>query len=273
MRRRRTILIALATAAAVAVVVVAVTLERLDSIVQRAIEERGSAITQTAVRVGSVDVSLRDGSVTLRGLTIANPPGFTAPNVFELGEIGVRIDVGTAFSDPLVIREIHIAAPRVTCEVNAAGTSNVEVIRRAAEGAERPRTTNDTPVSHAGGGQPSAPGRRLIIDQLTLQDGSVTVDARAVGGPEESQSLPGFELSDIGVKERGVTPAEAGRIIVTALARDVAVAVAATQVERYVGKELGGRAGDVLKKGGAEAIQKGLGDVLDKLLRHKDAQN
>jgi hypothetical protein len=45
------------------------------------------------------------------------------------------------------------------------------------------------------------------------------------------------------------------------------VAVAATQLERFVGKQLGGPAGDLLKKGGAEAIRKGLGGVLDQLLR------
>jgi uncharacterized protein involved in outer membrane biogenesis len=272
---RRTILIGAAAAVAAVALVAVLMYERLDSIVRRAIEERGSAITQTAVRVKSVAVSLRDGSATLEGLTIANPEGFSAPNVFELGEISARIDVGSAFSDPLVIREIRIAAARVTCELNAAGTSNVEVIRQAAEGAGRRGEPRAGPASPGDAGEraPSASGRRLIIDRLTLQDGAVSVDARAVGGPEQSESLPGFELTDIGAKQGGVTPAEAGRVIVTALARDVAVAVAATQLERYIGKALGGRASDALKKGGTEAIEKGLGDVLDKLLRPKDAQN
>lgn len=273
MRPRRIFLLAAAAACAVAAILAVVMYERLDSIVRRAIEARGSAITQTAVRVTSVDVSLRDGSATLEGLTIANPEGFTAPNVFELGEISARIDVGSAFSDPLVIREIHIAAAHVTCELNAAGMSNVEIIRRAAEGAGRQREPRDTPASPAGERPPATAGRRLIIDRLTLQDGAVSVDARAIGGPEQSESLPGFELTDIGTKQGGVTPAEAGRVIITALARDVAVAVAATQLERYIGKALGGKASDAIKKGGTEAIEKGLGDVLDKLLRPKDAQN
>jgi hypothetical protein len=109
----------------------------------------------------------------------------------------------------------------------------------------------------------------VIIDRLTLSDGAVSVDARAIGGPQQTESLPGFDLSDIGAQQGGVPPAEAGRLIITALARDVAVAVTATELERFIGKELGGRAGDALKKGGAEAIQKGLGTVLDQLLRKK----
>jgi uncharacterized protein involved in outer membrane biogenesis len=263
-RWRRAALIA-AVVAAIAAVAVVVTLSSLDAIVKHAIESHGSAMTQTAVRVGSVDVSLREGMATLRNLTIANPPGFTAPNAFELDEITVHLDVASVASDPLVIKEIRIAAPRVTCELNGAGVSNVEVIRRAVEGKDHPSGAGASAGAEARKPEP-ADGRRLVIETLALRDGEVYVDARAVGGPEQHEKLPGFELTGIGGTQ-GATPAEVGRVVAAALARDVAVAVAATQVERWIGKELGGPAGDLMKKGGAEAIRKGLGDVLDKLLR------
>ncbi len=267
MRWHRVALI-VALAAAIVAVAVLVTLSGLDAIVKNAIESHGSAMTQTAVQVGSVDVSLGNGMATVRNLTIANPPGFTAPYAFELGEITVHIAVSSVASDPLVIKEIRIAAPRVTCELNSAGVSNVEVIRRAVEGKDHHA---DPSGPSAAGGRKSEPstGRRLIIETLALRDGEVYVDARAVGGPEQHEKLPGFELTDIGGKQGGATPAEVGRIVVIALAQDVAVAVAATQLERWVGKEIGGPAGDLIKRGGAEAIRKGLGDVLDRLLRQK----
>ena len=263
MRWRRNLILAAAAVAAAVVVAIVVGLGRIDAIVKREIEERGSAMTRTAVQVGSVDVSLRTGTATLRDLTVANPPGFAAPYAFELGEITVHIAVGSVASDPLVIKEIRIAAPRVTCELDASGTSNVEILRRAVEDAERhdPHTTPPAPAE----GRTRAPKRqrRLIIEVLALRDGEVYVDARAVGGPEEREKLPGFELTDIGTKKGGATPPEIGRIVITALARDVAVAVAATQLERYIGQQ----GSDWLKKGGAEVIRKGLGDVLDQILR------
>ena len=269
MRWRRIALIAAVVTALVAVAVV-FTLGRLDSIVRRTIEQRGSALTQTAVRVGSVHVSLQEGTATLRDLTIANPPGFQAPNAFELGEITVQLALDSLTSDPLVIREIRIVAPRVTCELDKEGMSNVEVIRDAVDGARHHGEATGTPGSARAPeprkDEPSG-GRRLIIDLLAMHDGEVYVDARAVGGPAQSEKLPGFELTDIGTKQGGATPNEVGRIVVTALARDVAVAVAATQLERWIGKELGGPAGDLIKKGGAEAIRKGLGGVLDQILK------
>jgi hypothetical protein len=178
----------------------------------------------------------------------------------------VHIPVGGVASDPLLIKEIRIAAPRVTCELDANGVTNVEILRRAVEDADR-RDTRDTPDTPAAPSSartraPKSP-QRLIIEVLAVRDGEVYVDARAVGGPEEREKLPGFELTDIGTKQGGATPPEIGRIVITALARDVAVAVAATQLERYIGQQ----GSEWLKKGGAEAIRKGLGEVLDQILR------
>jgi uncharacterized protein involved in outer membrane biogenesis len=264
-RWQRVALIAAAVVTAVVVIVVVVTLGRLDSIVKNAIEQRGSALTGTPVTVGAVSVSLREGTASVQDLRVANPDGFTAPYAFELGAISVRIALGSVLSDPLVIEDVQIASPRVTCELRADRQSNIEQIRHATEHPNEHAPSAATP----GAPRPpadSAPGRRLIINRLSLRDGEVHVDARAAGGPDRIKTLPGFDLTDIGVKQGGATPAQVGRIVVTALARDVAIAVAATQLERYIGKGLGGQAGELLKQGGAGAIGKGLGDLLDNLL-------
>jgi len=261
-RWQRVALLAAAIVAAVVVAVIVVTLGRLDSFVKSAIEQRGTALTGTPVTVGAVSVSLREGTATVQDLRVANPSGFTAPYAFELGAISVRIALRSVISDPLVIEDLQIASPRVTCELRADGQSNIEQIRHAAEHPNEHAPSAATP----GAPRPAAaatPGRRLIIDRLSLRDGEVHVDARAAGGPDRVETLPGFELTDIGVKQGGATPAQVGRIVVTALARDVAIAVAATQLERYIGKGLGGQAGALLKQGGAGAIGKGLGDLLD----------
>jgi hypothetical protein len=148
-RPRRIILLAAAAACAAAAIIAVVMYERLDSIVRRAIEERGSAITQTAVRVKSVDVSLRDGSGALR-VTAAHvfldaiQSAFDRPTRFG-GVISVQLAPRQSDLGPSVIRD-PIHAPRVTCEeLNHEGMSNVEVIRDAAEGARRQPGTTDTP--------------------------------------------------------------------------------------------------------------------------------
>lgn len=271
---------------AVLVLVAFVGMQVVDAIAAREIASRGSAMTGTAVHVDDVDLSVISGSVTLRGLTVANPSGFKGANAFELGEVHVSLVPASLFGDLLMIHDIRIGAPRVFFEVNAAGQSNVELIRAAVDAAahrdkgERPEPTAPdaaaTPVGEPAAAAPPtatpAPPpaarsqRRMIIEMLEINDGELHFDATAAGGPQGVEKLPGFELTGIGARQGGATPAEAGRIVIAAMARDVAIAVAATQMQRYLGKELGGPLGEAIKKGGAEVIGKGLGELFDKML-------
>ena len=110
MNWRRALLITAGVVAAVAALGALLIAVRLDDIVRSLIERRGSALTGTPVQVEEVEIQLASGHATLRGLSIANPPGFSAPNALTLTEVGVGIDLRSLFSDPLVIdavREVH----------------------------------------------------------------------------------------------------------------------------------------------------------------------
>jgi uncharacterized protein involved in outer membrane biogenesis len=273
---QRRLLAWVAGTVAVLVIVVLVALEIVDLITARAIERRGSAMTGTAVHVDGVDLSLLRGTATARGLTVANPSGFAAPNAFELGEVHVDLVVASLFGDLLMIHELRIGAPNVFLELDAAGRSNVEVIRDAVEeAARREKLSRAEQSGDAAMAAPTAsttppaaaPRRRVIIELLTFSEGQLHLDARAAGGPQAAEKLPGFELTGIGARQGGATPAEAGRIVIAALARDVTLAVAASQMERYLGKDIGGPLGEALKRGGAEVIERGFGELLDELMR------
>jgi hypothetical protein len=268
----RKALIALAAVAVVAAVGLYVALRSLDSIVAGAIEKRGSELTGTAVRVESVEIVLSEGRARIVGLTVANPPGFSSAEAFRLGEIEARIDTGTLAGSPIVIEEIRIEAPRVSFEVDAEGQSNVEIIRRQAERSGKKRRDGEPGGSDRGGSDRDDSDRGgilLVVDRLSIVGGEVEIDARAMGGKAETSALPSIELTGIGRRENGLTPSEIGQTLAVALARNVAMAVVASQVERYVGEQLGGPAGDAVRKGGAGAIEKGLGGLLDKVLRKK----
>lgn len=266
---RRTLLIAAAAGAAVVAVGVVVILVRLDGTVRRAIEERGAAVTGTAVRVDDVDIQLVTGRARLRGLRVANPPGFAAPDALSLEEVEVDLDLSSLFSDPLVIDTVRLVGPRVFYQVNPAGAANIDVIRRNLDAQRKAAraATDGTPPAERRGRRRAEGGRRLVIHRLELRQGEVTIDGRAAGGTTRTEQLPPFELTAIGVRQGGAAPAEVGRLILVAVARDVALAVAADELENIAGKHVGGFVGDLLKKGGSGAIEQGLGGVLDQLFR------
>src|SRR5690606_12797 len=125
---KRRLLLALAALLLLVVLAAGLVLVRLDTIVQRRLEEGGSALTGTAVRVEVVDIALAAGRATVHNLTVANPPGFTAPHALVLDGVEVQIDLRSVLSDPLVIDAVRIGAPRVVYEVDAQGRSNIDVL-------------------------------------------------------------------------------------------------------------------------------------------------
>lgn len=252
--------------AAVVAVALLLLVARLDDIVRDFIERHASALTGTTVRLEAVELRLADGRATLRGLTVANPPGYRAAHAFALDEIEVRVDLGSLLADPLVIDAVRIHHPRVFYEVDAAGVANVDVLRRQVEGRDAPRQAPDEAGTPAPRRTRREAERRLIVHLLELRQGEVTLDTTATGGKTRTEELPPFELTGIGARQGGATPAEVGRIVLVAVARDVAVAVAANELEKAVGKHLGGALGGLLKQGGSGAIEKGLGEVLDQVL-------
>ena len=268
---RRALLVGAGVGAALIAGAVLLLVLRLDAIVQGAIERRGSEITGTPVQVEEVEVHLASGHATLRGVSIANPPGFKTPDALTLNEVQVGLDLRSLLSGPLVLDAVRVVEPHVFYEVGADGTANIDVIRRNVEalrkaGKEKP-PANATPGAKPRRRASDGGGRKLIIHLLQMTEGQVTIDAAATGGSARTESLPAFDLTAIGVKQGGASPAEVGRIILVALARDVGLAVAADELEKVVGKHLGGILGDVMKKGGSGAIGGGLGDVLDQILK------
>ena len=216
-------------------------LTSLDAIVERAIERYGSEITGTAVRVDSVKIALTSGRGSVRGLSVANPKDFSSNDSFRLGEITLQIDVGSLGESPIVIDEIRIAEPAVRFEVNEAGASNIDAIRKnaerhqpadAAEAKEsakpgEPRTTD------AEEGEPL----RLSIRRFSLEGGAIDADTSAVGGKEVQAKLPPMNLRNIGGRQ-GATPDEIGTLMVKALTKQVAGAVARQQITSYLEGEL-----------------------------------
>ncbi len=213
-------------------------LTNIDSIVKAAIEKYGSEATKTAVRVSSVKIKLADGEGGLRGLTIADPPGFSFPSIMTLGEVSLRIAVKTVTKTPIVIDNVLISGPEVFYEMKEDAVSNVDVLRK-----------NLAPSGASAEVKPKKAAQekevRLRIKKLVFEKGKVHVRIAKVADRPNTLDLARIELTDIG-GQRGATPEEVGRIVATALAEETAKAVA--------------------QSGGQRLLQKGTEELLNKYL-------
>jgi hypothetical protein len=232
---------------------------QLDSIIKTAIEEVGSRATQTQVKLDGVSVSLTGGTGKLSGLTVANTKDFKTPSAFKLGEISLALDTGTVTSKTVVVKEVVVAAPQVTYELNNTGGSNIDAIRRnidsfvkqygGASGSPQPAAKSD-PANET----------KLVINNLYVRGGKVDVSASMLGGKTMSVPLPDIHLADIGKAKGGATPAEVADQLIGAISSSATKAVASLNLDKL--KDAAGQAVEGAK-GQLQNLPQGAGGAGD----------
>jgi hypothetical protein len=236
---------------------VIVLLQNLDSLVKAGIEKYGSEAAGTQVAVQSVKISLREGSGTVSGLSVANPPGYSQAPVFTLGEIVLDLDTTTLTAEVPVIEEIRIGQTRFLFEINDRGESNLDVLKRNLKSSSAPAGESRKTEGE------SAPFK-LRVTRLSTAEGTGVFDLTAVGGKVLEAKVPAITLTHIGGRD-GITPENLSDVVLTALLRELEKAAARQGVEQILRDRLGDRGAEVEKKIDLK-LGTGASDQLKKLL-------
>jgi uncharacterized protein involved in outer membrane biogenesis len=219
------ILIVFAGVIVVVVVAVFLLLSNLDSVVAKAIEKHGSDFTKTSVFVSGVDISLREGRGSIKGLRVESPDGFDVRDAFLLGDITLDIDIKSLRNDPVVIDEIHINAPVVNAEILEDGTSNIHEIQKNVQA----YTGGGKSDGEESGGQ----SKRIRIKKFVFEKGCIEVDATALDIDKRTITLPEIRLHDVG-GANGATPDEITRIVLMAVTKKVASEIAGSEIDGLI---------------------------------------
>jgi hypothetical protein len=165
----------------------------LDNIVKAAIEKFGSEAVQTSVQVEDVSIQLTEGSAAIRGVTIANPKGFSAPYAFSLGEIATDINLDKTRQQSIVIDLINIQNPEVVYEINAGRQGNLNMLKKNL-GTGSAAATNGTK-------QPSATesGQQInmTISRFVFQDAKLHAKIMPLKDKTYDLELPTLELNEL----------------------------------------------------------------------------
>jgi len=218
----------------------------LDVVVKIALEQWGPDVTGTRVEVEQVQINARNGRGAIRGLTIANPPGFAARHAARFGEIRLAIEPSTVTDAVIVVHEIAIEAPQITYERGGKAT-NLDAIQSSIEAYAKRAAGGDGQAAPTQGGVTAK--RRFVIERLTIRGGRVLMTNTALKGQGVSFDLPEVQLRDVGKGKGGVTASEAAALVASTLQNRIAQKVL-TNV-------------DLLRRGGVE----GAVDALKGLLK------
>ncbi|HEY0962034.1 MAG TPA: hypothetical protein VGE69_06730 [Pseudomonadales bacterium] len=198
----------------------------LDGIVERVIETAGSEAAGSDVRVDGVDVDLLAGSATVRGFTLANPPGYSDDAMLRFSELAVVLDLSSLDREAMNLHIVSVTArdPHLLYEMRG-GASNVDAMREAvASDAPPPSDTTGTQM-------------QLTIDSVVIESIGATVSSDLLPQPAE------VDLGDVRLENLRGTPTEiaqqvlqplltqlaanAGRVALTLLPEDLRGAGAA----------------------------------------------
>lgn len=214
----------------------------LGSIVKTGVNRFGPKLTQTKVELGGAILSPLSGSGTLSGLTVANPPGWTATDAFRLGKVQVDMEPFSIFGDHVVINEIIIDGPEFLYETKIFSSNIKDLLKNIEQftggGGQEPTTKSGQPI-------------KFVVKKFRLTNGKATL---GVGGAAVPVPLPAISLDDVGVAAGGITADQLAGVlmkqvlssIVTATAQELAKDGGASAIEKT--KDAAKKAGESIKK-------------------------
>ena len=175
----------------------------LETIVQKIVHKYGSEITGTDVNLKGFKLGLTTGEGRISEITVGNPKDYSSKNLFELGEIYVKVDVKSLTTDTIIIENIEVSKPVITYEMLSLTRNNISEIQKniqknTAKTAQK--ETEDTEKKQDSSSS-SDNGKKVIIKKLTVKDGEI--NAVAIKDSNISVSLPTITMTDIGGNKKG----------------------------------------------------------------------
>ncbi|TVP80274.1 MAG: hypothetical protein EA353_04255 [Puniceicoccaceae bacterium] len=200
--------------------------------IKSGVETFGPRVTQTPVTLGEANLSIFSGSGSLTDLLVGNPEGFKSQNIFALGQIDLKVDTSTVFSDRIVIDHILIQRPEISYEQSMRG-SNVNQLMENIEAFTGPKTPQEKARAESAEGAQ----KQVVIRKLVIEGGSIYVGAMGLG---QTVPLPRIEMENIGEGGERITMAEAIDMILGRVLQAIGPAIA--------------NSGDLLRQAGQSAL-------------------
>jgi len=156
----------------VLVVLAVVAFLMVDSIAKTAVERAGSQALGVDTRVDSVSLHLFRGEAIVSGIVISNPKGCETPHLMKTGSLEAAVDIGSLFTDTVVIRKFEIDGLDMNIEQPKLGATNV--------------TTLLDNIKASGGSQPEekkeASGKKFKVDHISVRNVVAHIQVLPIGG-------------------------------------------------------------------------------------------
>lgn len=257
---KRTIFMLLSGVVVLLVVGAIVFFLKIDTIAKKGLEKYGSEMFGTQMTLTSIDLSAASGEGSIKGLTIANPQGFSTSHAFMMSEVEMRVEPKSVPTDEVVIDQVVMDNPEIIYEVTKEG-NNYAILRK---------NVNDymsKDSSHTADGIIAS--KQVIIKDFYLRNGKVKVIAPGLGNKSFMVSLPTIHLSDLGKDQGKGNLPHVMEQISTVITNSVVSAVGNVTFDnfmKFLPNTVTGAANQILNQTGTafQNAGEGIGEVLGK---------
>ena len=255
MKKLMKILIGIVIVVLVLVLALVLTLPfTIGPIVKTAASVGGPKALGVPVSVGDVKLSPLAGSLVISQVKVGNPKGYSDKNAFAVDKVEVGLSLKSLLSDTVVVKKIQIDAPAITFE-SKDGQSNFDaMMANAKKASEEEKAKPD---------KEKKPGKKVIIEEFTLNSGKVSYASGLTLGKALNIPLPSVTVRDIGKASGGTTAVDALTEVINGILNGLTQAVTgAAGAAGDLLKGLGGSASGAAK-GATEALKGAAGGVTD----------
>lgn len=180
----------------------------IDRIAKVAVERGGTYAMGVDTTLGSADIGLLSGSVSLRDLKVANPPGHKSDRFLGMGGGDVSVSLATLRQPIVEVQQFKLSDITINLE-RAAGKANYQVILDNLKRFESGSKTEPKPADE----------KKFVVKLLDITNVKVHVNLLPEGGQLTTVNIPidSVQLKDVGTAGKGVPLSELMNIIVKAL--------------------------------------------------------
>lgn len=187
---------------------------RLDSMIRNQIETAGSVSLGTRVTVGKVTTSIKDGSLTISDVSVANPPGFKNRNAFSLNNIEAAVDYANLDIKRLVIEDPEIVIEELGGKTNF--SDMMQALESGGAGTEAAAGQSEEPV--------------IVVRHFRMSKSRAAFESASLDRYTDIE-IDAVELSNL----KG-TPTEVAKVIAAEILSEVASEAATELLKAQAGK-------------------------------------
>ncbi len=209
-----------------------------EKLVLEELERQGRRAFGTEVTVSDLALDIKQGTASIREISVANPPGFTQQNALTLSEIYAQFDYKNLSISEIIVSDPHVYAEFIDSKLNIEELSKHADLFAPVPVSEIDVTTGESAETTENSEAESEENEiELSIDYIALEN--ITVDLISDKLKEQKQ----FGIDQIAARDLSGTPEELGNEIINKMLNDLYQRVAAESL-----KELGIEKFDELKE-------------------------